>query len=118
MKLIEYVKNRGAQSALAAKLSITPVLVSQWANEARPVPPERCVEIEKATDGAVTRKDLRPNDWERIWPELAITPAQRRKDDPPAGPDPAPETEAVPSRRNLLECGGPGQPVTPRTRSK
>ena len=33
--------------------------------------PLRCVEIERATDGAVTRRDLRPDDWERIWPELA-----------------------------------------------
>lgn len=31
---------------------------------------ELCVAIEQATDGAVTRKDLRPDDWHRIWPEL------------------------------------------------
>jgi len=29
------------------------------------------VSIERATDGAVTRKDLRPEDWHEIWPELA-----------------------------------------------
>lgn len=29
-----------------------------------------CVAIEQATAGAVTRKDLRPNDWAEIWPEL------------------------------------------------
>lgn len=28
------------------------------------------VAIEKATDGAVRRWDLRPDDWHRIWPEL------------------------------------------------
>ena len=27
--------------------------------------------IERATHGAVTRRDLRPNDWHLIWPELA-----------------------------------------------
>ena len=70
MKLLEYVKTRGTQRELAAKLSITPVLISQWANESRPVPPERCVELERATDGVVTRQDLRPEDWQRIWPEL------------------------------------------------
>lgn len=32
--------------------------------------PERCADIEKASGGAVTRKDLRPNDWHRIWLEL------------------------------------------------
>jgi DNA-binding transcriptional regulator YdaS (Cro superfamily) len=37
------------------------------------VPIERCVPIERATNGAVTRKDLRPDDWQEIWPELATT---------------------------------------------
>jgi len=31
---------------------------------------ELCVSIERATDGAVTRRDLRPDDWHLIWPEL------------------------------------------------
>lgn len=29
-----------------------------------------CVLIEKASEGAVTRKDLHPSDWVCIWPEL------------------------------------------------
>lgn len=73
MELILYVKARGAQRQLAQKLGITPVLISQWANRQRPVPPERCVEIERATTGQVTRRDLRPEDWMNIWPELATT---------------------------------------------
>lgn len=32
---------------------------------------ELCVAIEQATDGAVTRQELRPDDWAAIWPELA-----------------------------------------------
>lgn len=36
----------------------------------RPVPIERCVEIEQKTERAVRRWDLRPDDWHRIWPEL------------------------------------------------
>lgn len=71
MKLLDHLQARGAQRALARKLKIPATLISQWANERRPIPAERCVEIERATDGAVTRKDLRPNDWHRIWPELA-----------------------------------------------
>jgi DNA-binding transcriptional regulator YdaS (Cro superfamily) len=27
--------------------------------------------IERATNGLVTRRDLRPDDWKAIWPELA-----------------------------------------------
>ena len=34
------------------------------------IPIVRCVQIEKLTNGAVTRKDLRPDDWHEIWPEL------------------------------------------------
>lgn len=81
MKLIEYVKGRGSQRDLADKIGITPVLISQWANALRPVPPERCVEIERATDGEVSRKDLRPDDWHKIWPELVALPTPRRATD-------------------------------------
>ena len=84
MKLIDYTKTRGSQRSLADKLGITPVLISQWANELRPVPPERCVEIEKATDGEVARQDLRPEDWQKIWPELAAPAARRATDPAPA----------------------------------
>ena len=45
-------------------------MVSQWATGVKAVPTERCPEIERATSGAVTRRDLRPDDWHRIWPEL------------------------------------------------
>lgn len=33
--------------------------------------PVYCVAVERVTEGAVTRRDLRPNDWHLIWPELA-----------------------------------------------
>ena len=32
--------------------------------------------IERATEGAVTRQQLRPDDWPLIWPELADSPEQ------------------------------------------
>lgn len=28
--------------------------------------------IEKATCGDITRKELRPDDWQDIWPEIAV----------------------------------------------
>lgn len=43
----------------------------------RLTPSEHCAAIEHATDGAVMRWDLRPDDWHRIWPEL-----KARKDAP------------------------------------
>ncbi|CNL19744.1 Uncharacterized protein conserved in bacteria%2C prophage-related [Yersinia pseudotuberculosis] len=33
--------------------------------------PALCVLIEAATNGRVSRKELHPNDWLQIWPELA-----------------------------------------------
>lgn len=70
MKLSEYLHARGSRQAFAEKLRVPAPLVSQWANGDRPVPIERCLEIEAATGGEVTRRDLRPKDWLRIWPEL------------------------------------------------
>lgn len=40
-----------------------------WRSRAS-VPAVHCAAIEAATGGAVRRWDLRPDDWDRIWPEL------------------------------------------------
>lgn len=47
--------------------------IRQWQHRyARRIPSAiNCVAIELATDGRVTRKDLRPDDWALIWPELS-----------------------------------------------
>lgn len=74
MKLREWTKEvQGRPIELATAIGASPVLISQWATGKRLVPIERCVPIERATDGAVTRRDLRPDDWHEIWPELAIS---------------------------------------------
>jgi DNA-binding transcriptional regulator YdaS (Cro superfamily) len=70
----------GSQLALAKALGVTPVTVNQWvrpsgANSSRPVPPKQCVRIEVLTSGLVSRRDLRPADWQDIWPELATKEA-------------------------------------------
>ncbi len=36
----------------------------------KPCAPLLAAEIERASAGAVTRRELRPHDWHRIWPEL------------------------------------------------
>lgn len=81
MNLKEYLEQleRGAAAKLAAELGISKSYLSQLASGAAPISPARCVEIERATNGKVTRKDLRPDDWEKIWPELAKS--GRRKTD-------------------------------------
>jgi len=44
-----------------------------WTNGSREFPPEHCVVIEQKSDRRITRQDLRPDDWQLIWPELAPT---------------------------------------------
>ena len=71
MDLKTYIsKNYGSAKELAQKISVAPSFLSQMAGGIRSVSPENAVAIERATNSAVTRQDLRPDDWEMIWPEL------------------------------------------------
>lgn len=51
----------GSMAALARHLGITKGAVHQWTAPGRKVPPEHCIAIERATDGKVTRYELRPD---------------------------------------------------------
>lgn len=70
-----FAETRGAQAELARALGVPQSLPSAWAaadpEKRRPVPVQHCQAIVKATNGAVTLRDLRPDDWHLIWPELA-----------------------------------------------
>ncbi|WP_017773815.1 transcriptional regulator [Paraburkholderia kururiensis] len=60
---------RGAASELARRLGVSKSYVSQMANGKTPISPRRAVEIEEHFP-EVTRKEMFPNDWARVWPEL------------------------------------------------
>ena len=62
----------GGRAALAKLLNVTVAAIGNWKMR-QSVPVEHCAQIEAATGGQVTRKDLRPDDWNLIWPELAAT---------------------------------------------
>lgn len=58
------VKAVGGQARLAAKVGVSINAVSLWVRGARrgkPIPAERVLQIERATGGAVTRHELRPD---------------------------------------------------------
>lgn len=75
-KLSQWIRaERGRQSALAAHLGLRAPTVAEWVSGERPVPVVYALRIEVFTGGAVTRQDLRPADWQRIWPELGETAA-------------------------------------------
>jgi len=71
MTLSEFLKGeRGRMAEVAARAGISVAFLSQIAGGARGTPAERAADLERATDRAVRRWDLRPDDWHRIWPEL------------------------------------------------
>lgn len=58
--------------ALGEKLNVSKGAVNQWRYSG--IPSEYCYELEellKDTQDPLTRIDMRPNDWDRWWPELA-----------------------------------------------
>lgn len=75
MKLNDYLASAGALTVTELRVAIgakSDPQVRQWqhAYAGRLPGPEYCVAIERATDSAVMRWDLRPDDWHLIWPEL------------------------------------------------
>lgn len=71
MTLSEYLESN-PRDVLATAVGVSLGMLSQWKNKTRPVSARRCIAIENATKGQVTRKDLRPDDWAIIWPELMV----------------------------------------------
>ena len=64
-------QTRGRQAALAAFLNVPAPNVCSWVTGKKSPSIKTAVAIEQYTAGEVTRKDLFPNDWQAIWPELA-----------------------------------------------
>ena len=67
--LNEAIQRAGGVGKLAEAIGTKSSVVSNWRQRKTLPPPEYCPAIEQIT--GVTRRDLRPDDWERIWPELA-----------------------------------------------
>ena len=63
MTLAEYfaTEPRGSKVEMALYLGITPTYMSMLINNKRRTSPEMAISIEMATQGLVTRKDLRPD---------------------------------------------------------
>lgn len=69
----EMIDRLGGTTAVAKLLNVKPPSVHGW--RAGGIPDDKLIRLapilERVTNGEVTRKDLRPDDWESIWPELA-----------------------------------------------
>ncbi|MBY0241882.1 MAG: helix-turn-helix domain-containing protein [Burkholderiaceae bacterium] len=56
---------------LAQILGVSPQAISEWRKAKRPIPLERCAQIEEATKVAVTCEELRP-DKQEFWAYLRL----------------------------------------------
>lgn len=68
-------ESAGSLAALAAAIGVSQSTPSMWKARGK-VPTEHCLAIERATQGAVTRADLRPDDYWLIWPDLQAPKAE------------------------------------------
>jgi DNA-binding transcriptional regulator YdaS (Cro superfamily) len=76
MNLTNYLQLAGInKTAFAKKVGMSGAMLYQVETGIRPIPPKYCPAIEKETAGQVTRQELRPDDWQLLWPELT----KRRK---------------------------------------
>lgn len=70
LKIIEVL---GGPGPVAKRLGIKVPSVYGWMGEGKAIPDGRLIELgaEIEATGLYTRKQIRPNDWHIIWPELA-----------------------------------------------
>ena len=68
MELMEFKKHNGlSNESLGDVLGVSAATVSYWVNKKRPVPVERCIEIDAITFGKVKCETLRPDvNWGAI----------------------------------------------------
>jgi DNA-binding transcriptional regulator YdaS (Cro superfamily) len=72
MNTNEIINILGGTSKVARLCGVTPAACCQWRKKG--IPEDRMIylaaSLEQATDGAITRKSLFPNNWQNIWVEL------------------------------------------------
>lgn len=80
MQLNEYFQEkRGRQARLARAIGAHASDLCDWASGERPIPIKYGYLIEQETGMAVTRKEMFPDEWEKLWPELAHTDASKKR---------------------------------------
>lgn len=81
----ELIDKLGGPAAVARMLGIKAPSVVAWRGGR--IPDDKLIRLAAACEklGIATRKQLRPDDWQEIWPELeaSSTGSGRRKDDQP-----------------------------------
>lgn len=68
----------GGRKELAQMLGISVAAIGNW-KERGEVPVRYCARIDTATGGRVSRRDLRPADWQDYWPDMAATNSEQKQ---------------------------------------
>jgi len=112
MNLHQYLSKDGVSAkSLSICLGVSDVLISQWKTGVRQVPAERCPDIERATVGAVTCEELRP-DLADQWAFLRGTekpPAEDKPSSPTQKSEPT-ECASCPDRTKCEKRTGLVEP--------
>lgn len=72
-KLLEWLKTASDEEVSKTETTRDYLRQIAYGNKTASIAMAVCIEM--ATDCLVTRKELRPNDWKRYWPELAKSAA-------------------------------------------
>ncbi|MBI0164777.1 transcriptional regulator [Snodgrassella alvi] len=72
MDLKSYLDSRprGEAKRLAMGVNDYPSNISLWKSGKKSIPVSKCLLLESLTNGEVSRKELRPKDYRKYWPEL------------------------------------------------
>ena len=72
MKISTYIRSlpHGEKANFARRVGISPAFLYQIEIGKKQLPVQKCAMFECESKGAVTRKEIRPDDWQKIWPEL------------------------------------------------
>ena len=75
MTATQFVDALGGTNAVASLLGIKPPSVSGWRDgrDVHQIPDDKLIRLAPIAEarGIASRKELRPRDWQSIWPELA-----------------------------------------------
>lgn len=79
----ELIEKLGGTCAVADFVGIRPPSVSEW-KTAKSIPDNHLIRLAVLAEerGIATRKEIFPNDWQSIWPELVMNvkrSSQKRK---------------------------------------
>jgi len=68
----------GSATSLSKALGVTPQAICFWRNAERKIPAEKCLQIERATNGLVRCEDLRPDvEWSVLRGPATQQPATK-----------------------------------------